>query len=312
MFSFSTPDSDSRKVALLKEIEQLFPWDSVTKAIDHSFSKKQTGRNRIPSIIMIKMVILQYIFGLSDETVQEDIFDRKSYYSFIGDELLQQRWVPDATTLCKFRKHLMNNQLDTIIFDTILSQLEQKWAFLKRWTVVDSTIIQAPSSTKNKNKERDPEMKSTKKGSNYYFGMKVHQWTDADTGIVHNIVCTPANESDMNHCEDLLHGAEKYVWWDKWYHKKERKQAFRAKWIYYGILDKPARWSKLSHKQQKLNKKKQSIKAKVELPFWIFKRWWWNTKVRYKWLRKNTSRITIWFALWNLFLGKRYLERLQV
>lgn len=145
----------------------------------------------------------------------------------------------------------------------------------------------SPSSTKNKEKERDPEMKSTKKWANYYFGMKIHQWTDVDTGIVHTVKCTSANISDTQVCEDLLHGEEKYVWWDKWYASKERKKSFRAKWIYYGILDKKTRSSKLSSSQKKRNKRMQSIKAKVELPFWILKKRWWNKKVRYRWLKKT-------------------------
>lgn len=311
MFNFSTPDSKSKKVSVLNDINNLFPWERVINKIDSSFDKKFIGRKRIPTIIMIKMMILQYIFGISDESVQEDIFDRKSFYTFIWNELLQKRWVPDSTTLCKFRKHLEKNNLDQIIFDIILDQLEKQWLFLKRWTVVDSTIVQAPSSTKNKKKERDPDMKSTKKWANYHFGMKIHQWTDVDTWIVYTIVCTWANESDMNHCEDLLHWKEKYVWWDKWYDKKERKKRFREMWIYYWILDKAKSWHKLSNSQKKLNKKKQSIKAKVELPFRIFKKRRWHKKVRYKWLRKNTARITIWFAIWNLFLWKRYLNKLQ-
>lgn len=311
MFWFSSVQDSNRKVTILRQLEAITPWDSLTRMIDHSYKKKVKGRKRTPSILLLKMMILQYVFWLSDEAVQEDIFDRKSFYSFVWEELLQEWWVPDATTLCKFRKHLQDKKLHDKFFKIILDNLAEKWAFLKKWTVVDSTIVKAASSTKNKERERDPEMKSTKKWNNYYFGMKIHQWTDVDTGVVHSIECTSANVSDTNVCETLLHWEEAYVGGDKWYASKKRKKELRSKWIVYGILDKKTKKRALSSSQKKRNSKFQSIKAKVELPFWVFKKWRKNTKVRYRWLYKNTVWATIGLAIWNLFLWQRYLDRLD-
>lgn len=309
MFWLSSAQDSNRKVTILNQLESITPRDSLTRMIDHSYDKKVRGRKRTPSILLLKMMILQFVFGLSDEAVQEDLFDRKSFYNFVWEDLLQKWGVPDATTLCKFRKHLQDKRLHDKFFKIILDNLAEKWAFLKKWTLVDSTIVKAASSTKNKENERDPEMKSTKKWNNYHFGMKIHQWTDVDTGIVHTVKCTSANVSDTTVCEELLHGEESYAWWDKWYASRERKKLFRSKWIVYGILDKKTRKRALSSSQKKRNSKFQSIKAKVELPFWIFKKWRGNTKVRYRWLYKNTVRATIGLAVWNLFLWQWYLNK---
>lgn len=302
------PKKDLRKQVVLWQVERLYPWKETVTKIDEARWEKILWRDQIPTIMILKMMILQFIYGISDEWVEEDMYDRATFRWFVWEELLLKHGVPDATTLCRFRRLLEEHNLHETIFEVVLKKLEEKWAYLKRWTAVDGTIIQAPSSTKNDKKERDKEMKSTKKWANYQFGMKIHQWTDIDTGIVHSLSFTAANEHDSTQFTNCLHGEEQIYGWDKWYANQEFKKQCRAEGKVYAILDKAPRvkkWEKakqLSVSQKKRNKKWQSLKAKVEKPFWILKKWWWNKKTRYKGLYKNEVWLTIAMSVWNVFL----------
>ena len=218
----TTPSKTIRKERLLEDMWTMIKRRDLWHKIDNKIPKLTEWRKRIPSILLLKITVLQFVFWLSDESVEEDIHDRNSFKRFLWEELLLEWWIPDATTLCRFRKTLDKYNLHDVIFKKINETLEEKWCFLKRWTIVDATIVKAASSTKNKSKERDPEMKSTKKGANYYFWMKVHQWTDAETWLVHSLTCTGANVHDSQELDNCLHWEEKYIWWDKAYDSKER------------------------------------------------------------------------------------------
>lgn len=304
-----------RKQEILSQLEKLVPWSMLVAKIDEYRDQKNLWRKYIPTIIIVKMMVLQFVYWLSDEWIEEDMYDRSTFRWFIWEDLLIKHGVPDSTTLCRFRRLLEKHQLHTIIFDSILLKLEEDWVYMKRWTAVDATIIQAPSSTKNKSKKRDPEMRSTKKGANYYFWMKQHHGVDIETWIVHSVVFTPANVHDSTQIIDLLHGEEKIISWDKAYASKDLKRLCRENGTVYAVIEKAPRrkkWEKkkeLSTSQQKRNRKNQSLKAKVELPFWVLKKRRQNKKTRFKWLYKNEVWLTIAISIWNMFLWDRYKRK---
>jgi IS5 family transposase len=193
------------------------------------------------------------------------------------------------------------------LFKAVNSHLEEKNIMIKNGTIVDATIIAAPSSTKNNDNKRDPEMSSTKKGDKWHFGMKAHIGVDSKTGIVHTLETTTAKVHDSVVREELLHGKEEAVFGDKGYADDEAKREARAKGVFWGILDKAKRNKPLSSGQQKRNKKLSGIRAIVEHPFQVIKCQWKYTKVRYKGLLKNSLQLYTLFALYNLFKMRRNL-----
>lgn len=307
--SYIKPRKVLRKNEILEEMKAIVPRETLAWIINDKLPKQSTGRPRTDTVILLKIIFLQYLFGLADETVEEDIYDRSTFRWFLGEEYLVHKGIPDATTLCKFRAFLNENNLQNILFFEVKRMMDEKWLILKTWTIVDATIISAPSSTKNKEKQRDSDMKSTKKGNNYSFWMKTHIGTDMQTWLVHSVEHTSANVHDSQKTKDLLHGEEGIICWDKWYADSKLKKECRENWLIYAILDKGTRGRRLSNAQIKRNKKRQSIKAKVERPFWVFKKWWWLRKTRYRWLQKNGNWITLGMAFVNFFLGKWYCER---
>lgn len=305
------PKKNLRKAELLEEAKTLIPFEKMAEIIDSKFEKKQVWRKRRSTVVLIKILFLQRVFGLADEAIEEDIYDRATFRAFLWNEYIQKYWVPDATSLCRFRRFLEKNNLHKDIFSDVVKKFEDKWLIIKTWTIVDATIIQAPSSTKNKSKKRDPEMKSTKKWANYYFWMKAHAGCDMDSWIVHSLEFTSANVHDSQKMEAVFHGEEKAICWDKWYVSQKRKKECRKKGIIYGVLEKANRGWKLSNSQNKKNKKRQSIRAKSELPFRVLKKWRGNKKVRYRWILKNEVWRTIWFTFWNFYLAKRYENKIS-
>ena len=187
--------------------------------------------------------------------------------------------------------------------------MEKEWLILSEWTSVDASLIKAPSSTKNQNKKRDLEMSSTKKNWSYHFWMKIHIWADHKSWMVHTFHATTAKVSDVSETKRLLHWKEKAVFWDKWYRSKEYKKECREKWVYYWILDQKTRHHDLSTKQEKKNKQKTDVRKKVEFNFWIVKHLWWHSKVRYRWLEKNTKQFFALFTLSNLYKYNQILKK---
>ena len=213
--------------------------------------------------------------------------------------------IPDETTILNFRHLLEDHDLTMKILDTVNSLLEKKGVLLKQGTIVDATLITAPSSTKNKDNKRDPEMSSTKKNGKWHFGMKVHVGTDATSGLIHTIEGTTAKTSDKAMMFDLLHGKEDSVFGDKGYVSREDKKLAREAGIYWGVLDKRGPNKKLSKGQKKKNKRHSSVRSKVEHPFQVIKHLWGHSKVRYKGLKKNCSQFCTLAALHNLYKVRR-------
>ena len=295
-----------RKERFLEEMEQIIPWDDFCKTIEPHYEEKQTGRKKMEMIMMLKIYFLQQWFNLSDPAAEEEVYDRGSFQKFLGIDLLSQK-VPDETTILNFRHLLEAHKLQERFFAIVNEKLEAKGFLMREGTIVDATIITAPSSTKNKERKRDPEMSSAKKGNQWYFGMKGHIGVDAKSGLVHSLETTAAKTSDRIPFRKLLHGKEKAVLGDKAYGKKDDKREFRQNGIHWGIKDRASYKHPLSTAQRKRNRRYGPVRAKVEHPFQVVKCQWGHAKVRYKGLFKNTMQLFSLFALANLFRVRKML-----
>jgi IS5 family transposase len=238
--------------------------------------------------------------------IGQALYDIESVRRFAGIELGEQD-IPDESTILNFRHLLEKHGLTEKLFDEVNEYLSEKKLLLRGGTIVDATLIHAPSSTKNKDKKRDGEMSSTKKGSNYHFGMKVHTGTDSRSGLVHTVKVTTASVHDKQEMDELLHGEEKAVFGDKGYFSDQDKRSARKAGLFWGVLDKAKSKKRLSHKQKRRNKKLSSIRAKVEHPFRVVKRQFGYLKTRYRGLKKNAAQIYTLFALANLYRVRKVL-----
>lgn len=296
-----------RSKKFLCEMDKIIPYDMFMWIIKEKYEKNNTRwRPQYPLKLMLKIHLLQQFYTLWDEAVEDAIYDRLSFQEFLGIDTLSNS-VPDATTIENFRHLLEENKLQNIFFEDVVNLLEKKEILLRRWTVVDATIIKSSSSTKNKDKKRDAEMWSTMKNNNYHFWWKVHIWVDVDSWLVHSATITKASVHDKTERDNLLHWKEKAIFWDKAYWDKQTKKECRKKWVYYWISDKWSKYVKLSNNQKNKNRKKSSIRSKVEHVFRVVKCQFWFTKFRYKWLEKNTLNVKMKLALANLYLARRKL-----
>lgn len=306
----------TRRDRFLAEIEAVTPWSALIAAIE-PFYPKGGGRGRPPLGVerMLRMYIAQQCFGLSDEGIEDAIYDSQAIRGFVGIDLAREA-APDATTLLKFRRLLEAHQLTEDIFATINTHLAERGLLLREGTVVDATIIAAPSSTKNQSEGRDPEMHQTKKGNEWHFGMKAHIGVDAHSGLVHTLVTTAANVNDVTQAHQLLHGEEAVAFGDAGYQgveKREENQGSTVKWF---VAMRPGKRralpdTELGRLDEKIEKLKASIRAKVEHPFHFVKNLFGHRKNRYWGLAKNTAQLFTLFALANLVIAKRRLFALD-
>lgn len=306
----------TRRDRFLGEIDKVTPWSALVAEIE-PFYPKGTGRGRPPIGVerMLRMYIAQQCFGLSDEGVEDAIYDSQAIRCFVGIDLSRES-APDATTLLKFRRLLETHHLTERIFAAINTLLAVKGLILKEGTVVDATIIAAPSSTKNQSGERDPEMHQTKKGNQWHFGMKAHIGVDAETGITHTLVTTPANTNDVTQAHALLHGEEKVAFGDAGYQGVEKREENRNGEVQWEVAMRPGKRKALpkttiGRLTDKIEQLKASVRAKVEHPFHIVKNLFGMKKVRYKGLAKNTAQLYTLFGLANLLIAKRRLFALN-
>lgn len=284
----------------LNEMDRVTPWNEIISVIQPHYYNGKIGRKPMKLELMLRIYFLQQWFNLGDPTVEEAVYDRISFQRFLKIDLMNDA-IPDETTILNFRHLLEKHALTKKILDTVNSILEKKGVLLKQGTIVDATLITAPSSTKNKTKKRDPEMSSTKKNGKWHFGMKVHIGTDAKSGLIHTIEGTTAKISDKAMFFELLHGEEDAIFGDKGYVSKEDKKLAREAGIYWGVLDKRAPGKELSNGQKKRNKNLSSVRSKVEHPFQVIKHLWGHSKARYKGLQKNCVQFFTLAALHNLY-----------
>jgi len=235
----------------------------------------------------------------------DSLYDIEPMRRFAGVELAEDE-VPDETTILRFRHLLEEHQLTKAMFAEVRSLLEQRGLLLKSGTIVDATIIAAPSSTKNAAEERDPEMHQTKKGKNWHFGMKLHIGADK-RGLVHSLATGPANEADITRLDELLHGEEKELYGDQAYWKEDHRQQCKHAGIRYRVNRKPKPGTELTEHQKLVNRSRSRRRAWGEFPFHVVKRLWGFAKVRYRGIKKNTVRAFAMFALSNLYLARRRL-----
>ncbi len=273
--------------------------------------RAKTGRPPFALETMLRIHFVQQWFGLSDLAMEEALFETALYRGFVG--LTSVERIPDRVSILRFRHLLEEHQLAEQILATVNATLSGKGLMLREGTVVDAALIAGPSSTKNKDGERDPEMHQTKKGNQWHFGMKAHIGADADSGLVHTVVGTFANVNDVTQASALVHGDERDVFADADYHgvtKREEVQDIHAN-LHVAMrpgkrraLDKS---SPLGSALEKLEHLKASIRAKVEHPFRVIKRQFGFVKVKYRGLAKNTANLMTLFALSNLWMARRRL-----
>ena len=289
----------------LSEMDGIMPWGRFTEHVLPYYSEKEVGRKHKELLLMLKIYFLQKWYDLSDPGMEDAIYDRNSFQKFLGIDLLADA-VPDETTICKFRHLLEEHALQEEFFAIVNTILEEKGLLLMEGTITDATIVNAPSSTKNKEGKRDPEMSSTKKGNQWYFGMKAHVGTDMK-GIVHHLEATAAKVHDKAEIAFLYHGKEKAKFGDKAYGSKKEKKEARKEGVFYGIADKGNRNHPLSSSQRKRNRQLSSVRSFVEHPFQVLKCQWHFRKVRYRGLRKNKLHLFALFATCNLYRVRRQL-----
>ena len=299
-----------RASKFLDSMDRVIPWESLSEAIEPYYQGKSgTGRRAMPMERMLRIYFLQQWYGLSDPEAEDAIYDRRSFQQFLKLDPAVDR-VPDETTILNFRHLLEEHRLQEDFFARINAHLEKAGLRLQRGTIVDATLIAAPSSTKNREKKRDPEMSSTKKNNQWHFGMKASIGVDAQKGLVHSVKTDTAKTHDSCLMEDCLHGKEEAIFGDKGYADQTRKQQCRAGGLYYGILDKATRKAPLSKGQKKRNRQLSSVRSKVEHPFQVLKCQWEYRKVRYRGLAKNTAQLFALFGLYNLFKVRHQLLQL--
>lgn len=259
---------------------------------------------------MLRIYLMQQWFALSDPAMEDALYDIESMRRFAGIDL-ETDSVPDETTILNFRRLLEKHNLGEKFFVEIGKHLDEQGLSIQQGTIVDATLIAASPSTKNKDRQRDPEMSQTKKGNQYYFGMKAHIGVDKDTRQVHTVVTTTASVHDSSVMEDLLHGDEDEVYGDKAYAKDERKEKYTAQGVSWKVSHKARRGQALSRQQIKENKKHNKVRALVEHPFHVIKCLWGYRKVRYRGLDKNSNQLFTLFGLVNLYLARKTIIQRQ-
>lgn len=305
--------SDKKKVTrrerFLAEMNAVIPWAELVGLIRPHYPKGKGGRPPMPIETMLRIYFLQQWFDLSDPAAEDALYDSESMRRFVGLELSDDA-VPDETTILHFRHLLQHHRLTERMFDAVRGLLEAKGMLLKSGTIVDATIINAPSSTKNATATRDPEMKQTRKGKTWHFGMKVHVGTDL-RGLVHSVTTTHAAEADVGQLPHLLHGEEQALYGDRAYWSDRDQAACEAAGIKYRVNRRGTHHHPVSERWRQINRARSRVRARGEHAFHVVKTLWGFTKVRYRGLARNTARVFTLFALSNLYMVRYQLGARQ-
>ena len=303
----------THKKEFLAQIEQLIPWGEWEAIVKPYYYQGERGNKPYELNLMLHLHILQNLYDLSDMGTAAEVIDSRAFSDFCSVSSSNQ--VPDGDTIGRFRNLLVKNGLQQQFFAQVLKRLTDRGLILKKGTIVDSTIIAAPSSTKNAEKKRDPDAASTKKGTTWYFGYKAHIGVDKDSGLVHHVKTTAANEHDVNMVPELMTKEEEVIYGDSGYVGAEkRKEAItrntKGKKIRYKMNRKPSQYRNKSPRSQaqikRYEKAKSSIRAKVEHVFGVVKKLFKYRKTRYRGLVKQTEKLNMMFALANLYLADKH------
>ncbi len=304
--AFDAKKKRTRRELFLTEMDRVVPWARLVALIEPVYPKPGNGRQPMPLESMLRLYFMQQWYALSDPAMEEALYDMESMRRFAGIELGEDA-VPDETTILKFRHLLEQHRLTERLFAEVAGLLEERRLLLRNGTIVDATIIAAPSSTKNETQKRDPAMSQTKKGNTWYFGMKAHIGADAKTGLIHTVATSTAAVHDANVLPELLHGEETVVYGDKGYGSHADRALAHAAGIELKTMRRASRHAPLTERERAANRRIASIRSKVEFPFRVLKRQFGYLKVRYRGLAKNTAQLFTLFALVNLYLARRTL-----
>lgn len=304
----------TRRERFLGEMERVVPWARLCAVIEPHYPQGRRGRPPIGIERMLRIYFLQQWYALADEALEDALYDSQALRTFAGIDLSVEA-VPDATTLLKFRHLLEAHDLTRQLFAEVGALLSERKLLMKEGTIVDATIIAAPSSTKNARQERDPQMHQTKKGNQWYFGMKAHIGVDAQSGLVHSVTGTAANVADIAQTHALLHGQEKAAYADAGYLGVEKREeiATAHAGVEWHVATKRGKIKAMAEglakeMAQKVERLKAQVRARVEHPFHILKNLFRHRKTRYRGLAKNTAQLHSLFALANLFIARRSLQ----
>jgi IS5 family transposase len=299
----------TRRDVFLAEMDKVVPWAQLCAVIEPFYPKERADGGRRPVGLerMLRIHFLQQWYALSDPAVEEALYDSAAMRRFVGIDLGRES-APDETTVCKFRHLLERNGLANKLFAAVKDHLNQHGMKLSQGTIVDATIIAAPSSTKNRDKARDPDMRQTKKGNQWHFGMKAHIGVDEATGLVHTVKSTAANVADVTQVDALLHGKEREVYADAGYIGADKRAPKRGRRWYIAAKRgkvKAIADTQLRDLHERIEHIKASIRAAVEHPFRVVKRQFGYTKARYRGLLKNGAQVTTLFTLANLWMARK-------
>ncbi|HKJ63166.1 MAG: IS5 family transposase [Alphaproteobacteria bacterium] len=310
--SFATLDHQNKKKrtkreVFLDEMDDVVPWVRLSALIAPHYPKVGNGRRPYPLETMLRIYFLQQWYQLSDPGAEEALYDIQSMRAFAGLELGRDA-VPDETTILNFRHLLERHELTKALFEAVSEHLEDKGALLRGGTIMDATLIAASPSTKNKSGKRDPEMSQSKKGNQWYFGMKAHVGVDARSGLVHTAGVTTGKTHDAKVMDNLIREDDRAVFADKGYVNENKKRAARRAGVYWGVKDQRKPGRQLSSSQRKRNRRNGSVRAKVEHIFRVLKCQFGYRKVRYRGITKNGAQVFSLLALANLYLARRRLK----
>ena len=304
---YGAKKKQTRRDKFLAEMEQVVPWPRLVARLAPLYPTGERGRPPIPLERMLRVYLVQQWYGLSDEGLEDALYDSQALRRFAGIELNCDP-VPDATTVLHFRHWLERHELTKGLFDEVSAMLEEGGLLMRQGTIVDATIIAAPPSTKNKQKARDPEMHQTKKGNRWHFGMKAHIGVDVASGLVHTVVGTAANEADITQTAKLLHGREEDAFGDAGYTGADKRPELADRDVSWNIAIKrsiiKALPKALRDLAEPVERALSQVRAVVEHPFHIIKNRFHHKKLRYRGLQKNTAQLYTLFALANLVIVK--------
>ena len=300
----------TRREVFLSEMEQVVPWKALLAQIEPHYPKAGRGRHPYALETMLRIHLLQQWYALSDPAMEEALYEIASMRQFARLSLLEA--IPDETTILNFRHLLERHDLAVKLLEAVNCHLQGKGLLLRQGTIVDATIIDAPSSTKNSSGTRDPEMHQTKKGNQWFFGMKAHIGVDRDSGLVHTVVSTAANVADVTQTDKLLHGDEEAVYGDAGYTGADKREELKGKKLRWNIAERRSAIKALPEGELKdvsefIEHLIAKVRSRVEHPFRVIKQQFGYTKVRYRGLAKNGAQLNVLFALSNLWMARKRL-----
>jgi len=296
----------TRRERFLEKMESLIPWAQLEKKIRRHYPKAGRGRHPYPLSVMLRIHCVQLFYNLSDPAMEDMLYEIDSVRRFVGLKITGP--IPDESTILKFRHLLESHDLGTKLFEVLQQLFAAQVLMLKEVTIVDASIIAAPSSTKNQTGTRDPEMHQTMKGKQWHFGMKMHIGVDDELGLTHSLSTSAANISDVTRTAELLHGDEQRVCGDSGYQGVDKRPEHQGREVEWNIAMRPGKRAVLNpcSRVARAERKKAGIRAKVEHPFRYVKQVFGYAKVRYRGLHKNTQRLALLLGFTNLLIGDTY------